>query len=98
MDWEEVKHIHTGRNKGRDFPRSQGVRSDDLEKTFMFGMGNGKRGRVGVEEEMDGRGDGDNRSASSTAEGSSTRQGDRVGWKDVVRVVTRGRLRPDGTR
>jgi len=23
---------------------------------------------------------------------------DRVGWKDVVRVVTRGRLHPDGTR
>jgi len=22
---------------------------------------------------------------------------DRVGWRDVVRVVTRGRLRPDGT-
>jgi len=23
---------------------------------------------------------------------------DRVGWRDVVRVVTRGLLRPDGTR
>jgi len=23
---------------------------------------------------------------------------DRVGWRYVVRVVTRGRLRPDGTR
>jgi len=23
---------------------------------------------------------------------------DRVGWRDIVRVVTRGRLRPDGTR
>jgi len=23
---------------------------------------------------------------------------DRVRWRDVVRVVTRGRLRPDGTR
>jgi len=23
---------------------------------------------------------------------------DRVGWKDVVKIVTSGRLRPDGTR
>jgi len=23
---------------------------------------------------------------------------DKVGWRDAVRVVTRGRLRPDGTR
>jgi len=23
---------------------------------------------------------------------------DRVGWKDVVKIETRGRLRPDGTR
>jgi len=45
--------------------------------------------------QMDARGGGDNMSATSTGEGSSSRLSE---CTDVVRVVTRGRLLPDETR
>jgi len=62
------------------------VRSDGLEKTFMFGRGRPRR--RWMDEVMETTG------LLKLKEAAR----DRVGWRDVVRVVTRGHLRPDGTR
>jgi len=43
----------------------------------MFGMGNGRRGLGSTEEEMDGRGGGDNESANQQLKEAAQ---DRVGW------------------
>jgi len=105
MDYEEVKHINNGRNRGRDVTGSQGitkltylghvVRSDGLEKTFMFGMGNGKRGRGQPRRKwMDEVGKTRGLQLQQLKEPAR----ERVRWRDMVRVVTRGSLRPGGTR
>jgi len=67
------------------------VWSYGLEKTFMFGIGNGKRGRGRQRRRW-------METTSLQLQQLKEAAQDRVGWRDVVRVVTRGRLRPDGTR
>jgi len=61
----------------------------------MFGVGNGKRCRCRprrkwMDEVVETMGQRLQQVKEATR--------DRVGWRDVVRLVTRGRLRPDGTR
>jgi hypothetical protein len=71
------------------------VRADGLEKSVMLGMGEGKRERGRPRTRwLDG---------VTGATGMTLRElvdaaQDRIGWRAEVMKVTRGRLRPDGTR
>jgi len=71
------------------------VRSDGLEKTFSFGIGNGRRSRGRprrrwMDEVME--------TTSLRLQQLKEAARDGVGWRDVFRVVTRRRLRREGTR
>ena len=71
------------------------MRADGLEKTIMMGMGEGKRNRGRPRRRW--------LDEVVQTTGMSLQQlkeavRDRVGWRGVVMEVTRGLLRPDGTR
>jgi len=106
MDCEEVKDINNGRNQGRDVTSTQllklkltyfghVVQSDGLEKTYTFRVGTG-----GIGKWQDRRRWMDEVVVITGLRLQQLKEAarDKVRWEDVVRVVTRGRLRPDGTR
>lgn len=71
------------------------LRGQGLEASVMLGMGGGSRGRGRPKKRwLDEVKDVTGRSIADLKEAAR----DRVGWRSFVRVITRGRLRPDGTK